>query len=67
MVRQIGTLTIVCAKRKNVLLQILDGKVTVHVGEGPDKAHLSAEWNDDEKISGMIYELNHGKYSKNAS
>jgi len=35
--KQIGNLASVCANRNDVLLQILNGKATVHVGQGPDK------------------------------
>jgi hypothetical protein len=65
--KQLGNLAHVCAgRRKNVLLQILDGNVSVHVGEGPDKEVLTAKWTDDETVSKIIYELNHGRYSEKA-
>ena len=61
--KQVANLASVCARRKNVLLQILDGNISVYVGQGPDREVLSAAWDDDEKISEMIMELNFGKYS----
>ena len=67
MVRQIGILAIVCAKRKNVLMQIFKGKVFVYFGTGPDRKVLSADWNDDEKINDIIRELNQGKYREEVS
>lgn len=60
--KQLGNLAIVCAQRKNVLLQVLDGKATVHVGAGPDKAVLATGWDNDKEILDMIRELNFGKY-----
>ncbi|MCL2776131.1 MAG: hypothetical protein FWD71_22745 [Oscillospiraceae bacterium] len=60
--KQIGNLALACARKNNVLFQILDGHINVHVGCGPDKRVLCANWNDDEKIAEIIYELNFGKY-----
>ncbi len=33
--KQLGNLTLVCARRPEVLLQLYNGQVTVHVGQGP--------------------------------
>ena len=60
--KQIGNLAAVAVKSKNVLFQALNGQITVHIGCGPDKKVLSADWNDDKKITEIIYELNFGKY-----
>lgn len=65
--RQLGNLAIVCAKRKDTLLQMLNGNVVIHLGDGPSRAALSAEWNDDEKILAIIHELNFGKYKEGAA
>jgi len=62
--KQLGNLAIVCAKRKNVLFQLLNGQVTVYVGEGPSKTYMSTHWADDEKISKMVHELNFGRYTE---
>lgn len=62
--KQIGNLAIVCAKRPEVLLQIYDGYVSVHVGAGTDRRSMRTKWEDDEAISGFIYELNHGRYAE---
>lgn len=62
--KQLGNLAIVCAKRKNTLCQILDGKVGVFVGEGPNRTCIEADWDDDEAINAIVYELNYGKYSE---
>lgn len=62
--KQIGNLAIVCAKRPEMLMQIYNGTVCVHVGEGPNREHLDARWDDDTAISKMIYEINCGKYAE---
>ena len=61
--KQLGNLAIVCAKRPDILLQVFDGYACVHVGEGPDRASMYAKWDDDEAISGIVKELNYGKYA----
>lgn len=62
--KQLGNLAIVCAKRKDTLLQMLNGNVCVHLGSGDDRSTLSAEWDDDMKITTMIHELNFGRYKE---
>jgi len=62
--KQLGNLSIVCALRKNVLLQILDGKATVYAGEGVDRKSFHMDWDDDEKINELIRELNFGALSE---
>lgn len=62
--KQLGNLAIVCAKRPDILLQIYDGYACVHVGEGPNRASAYAKWDDDEAISGLIRELNYGRYAE---
>lgn len=65
--KQLGNLAIVCAQRKDVLLQMLGGTVCIHLGTGPERNVLSAEWNDDTKIAAIIHELNFGKYKEDAA
>lgn len=65
--KQLGNLSIVCARRKDTLLQMQSGNVAIHLGDGPNRAVLSAEWDDDEKISAIIHELNFGKYKEDAA
>ena len=60
---QLGNLALVCARRPEVLLQLYDGRVTIHVGQGPDRAVLCAAWYDDAQICRIIHELNFGKFS----
>lgn len=62
--KQLGNLAIVCAKRPDVLLQIYEGCASVYVGEGPKRAAMTAEWDDDEAICGFVHELNYGIYAK---
>lgn len=61
--KQIGNLAIVCAQRPDVLMQIYGGTVSIHIGEGPERATLSAAWEDDNTIQDMIRELNFGRYA----
>lgn len=61
--KQLGNLAIVCAQRQEVSMQLFDGRVAVHVGAGPSRSVLTAAWDDDGKISGIIHELDFGKYA----
>lgn len=65
--KQLGNLAIVCAKRKDTLLQMLNGNVAIHLGEGTERTVLSTEWDDDETITAIIHELNFGKYKEGAA
>ena len=65
--KQLGNLSHVCAGKKNVLLQVFNGVVTVHAGEGPDKEVMKADCADDESVSKIIYELNFGKYREKSN
>ena len=62
--KQLGNLSIVCARRKGVLLQIMDGKATVHFGTGTDRRSFSVDWDNDEKINNLIRELNFGELAE---
>ena len=62
--KQLGNLAIVCAKRPDILLQVFDGYACVHVGEGLERASMYAKWDDDNAISGIVKELNYGKYAE---
>lgn len=65
--KQLGNLAIVCARRPEVLMQVHDGKVTVYVGSGPERAALHTAWDNDAEISRIVHELNFGKYAKEAA
>ena len=59
--KQLGNLAVVCAGKKDVLLQIHNGVVSVHYGEGPTRETATTRWDDDEAIRAIVYELNFGK------
>lgn len=61
--KQLGNLAVVCAQCPDVLMQIYGSEVSVHVGDGPERAVLSAKWDDDEMIQSIIRELNFGRYA----
>lgn len=63
--KQLGNLAIACATKKNVLLQIHTGIVSVHYGDGPTRETATAKWDDDEAIRAIVRELNFGKGAEN--
>ncbi len=63
---QLGNLAVVCAKRPGVLLQIMDGKVTVFSGCGPGRKQVSVDWQDNTAIENLIKELNFGSLREEA-
>lgn len=63
--KQLGNLAVVCAQRPDVLMQIYSSEVSVHVGEGPERAVFSTKW-DDETIQSIIRELNFGRYASDS-
>lgn len=60
--KQLGNLSLVCARRPEVLMQLYGGTVSIHVGAGPERAVLHTEWDNDDNIQRIIHELNFGKY-----
>lgn len=64
--KQLGNLAVVCAQHPDVLMQIYGSEVSVHVGEGPERAVLSTKWDDDETIQSIIRELNFGRYASDS-
>ena len=60
--KELGNLAMVCARRRDTLLQIQGGTATVYVGHGPDRTVLSADCHDDSRIMDFILELNHGRF-----
>lgn len=59
--KQLGNLAVVCAAKGYVLLQIHNGVVSVHYGEGPTRETATAKWDDDEAIRAIVRDLNFGK------
>ena len=59
--KQLGNLAVVCAAKGDVLLQIHNGIVSVHYGEGPTRETATAKWNDDEAIRAIVHDLNFSK------
>lgn len=62
--KQLGNLAIVCATKKDVLLQIHNGIVSVHYGAGPTRETATVKWDDDAAISQIVEILNFGKYTE---
>ncbi len=62
--KQLGNLAVVCAERKDVLMQIHNGIVSVHHDAGPTRETATVRWDDDKAISEIVYELNFGKKGK---
>lgn len=60
--KQLGNLAIVCAGKRNLVMQIFNGKVSVHAGSEAGGFHRIMAWDDDEEILDVIHELNFGKY-----
>ena len=60
LMKQIGNLAIVCARRKDVTLRIEQGRVMVLSEAAYAPAAFSADW-DDETILSIIHELNFGQ------
>ena len=58
--KQIGNLAIACATKKDVLLQIHNGVVSVHYGSGPTRETATVKWDDDVAIRKIVKELNFG-------
>ena len=62
--KQLGNLAVVCAAKKDVLLQIHNGIVSVHYGDGPTRETATVRWDDDEAIKAIVHDLNFGKGAK---
>ena len=64
--KQLGNLALLCARRPDILLRLLQGIVTVYAGAGPSRSALSAAWDNDGAIQDIIHELNFGRYAISA-
>ncbi len=60
--KQLGNLALVCANRSDVLLQIQRGTVCFSIGMGTQMETISLAWDDEEKITALVRELNFGRY-----
>ena len=56
--KQLGNFAVVCAVRKDVLMQIHNGIVSVHYGAGPTRETVTAKLDDDKEIGNIVYKLN---------
>lgn len=63
LMKQIGNLAIICARRRDVSLRIEQGRVMVLLNGIYAPAVFSADWDDDETILSVIHELNFGRYT----
>ena len=61
LMKQLGNLAIVCARRKDVTLRIEQGRVMVLLDGPYAPTAFSADWDDDETILSVINELNFGQ------
>ena len=61
--KKLGNFAVVCAQRPDVLMQRYGSEVSVHTGEGPERAVLFTKWDDDETLQSIIRELNFGRYA----
>lgn len=65
--KELGNLAIVCAKRRDLQLEIKQGTVAVHFNFNPRWETIHVEWKDDKKIADIIRELNFGKYKETSN
>ena len=57
---QLGNLAIVVANNPKAMMQIYNGEVCVHIGEGNDRKTISCNVKDDEYINSIIAFMNYG-------
>lgn len=55
---QLGNLAIVVANHPKAMMQIYDGDVSIHIGEGTERKTISCNVWDDTYISAIIAHLN---------
>ena len=67
MMKQLGNLALVCAKRNDLTFVMLRGQVNVIVRSGESSYDtLTVAWDNDETIRAIIHEMNFGKYAEKA-
>lgn len=58
--KQLGNLAIVVANHPKAMMQIYDGDVSIHIGEGNERKTISCNVWDDTCINAIIAHLNFG-------
>lgn len=58
--KQLGNLAIVVANLPNAIMQVYDGDVSVHIGEGTERKTISCGVCDENQINDIITLLNFG-------
>lgn len=58
--KQLGNLAIVVANHPKAMMQIYDGDVSVHIGEGNERKTINCNVWDDTYINAIIAHLNFG-------
>lgn len=58
--KQLGNLAIVVANHPRVMMQVYDGDVSVHIGEGTERKTISCGVWDENQIKDIIALLNFG-------
>ena len=61
--KQIGNLAVACAHRRDVKMEVFDHGVIVRIWQPPREVTHSFQWDADNAISQLVYELNHGHYA----
>ena len=57
--KQLGNLAIVCARRSDVILMVIEGEVHVYPqGSASITPPFTAAWDDDDAILSIIHDLN---------
>lgn len=57
---QLGNLAIVVANNPEAMMQIYNGEVYVHIGEGNERKTISCNVTDDNYINAIIAYMNQG-------
>lgn len=58
--KQLGNLAIVVANHPKAMMQVYDGDVSVHIGEGTERKTISCGVWDENQINDIIALLNFG-------
>ena len=58
--KQTGNLAIIVANHPEAMMQIYDGDVSIHIGEGNERKTISCSVRDDKYIKDIIAYINFG-------